>query len=122
MKNRFMIAIPLFAVGIALTFKTSKIIWRYFAWSNQTLANDNVMDRIDCSLVKKLIKTTSITAIPAIFMTVVTFSYIMQAPEGFKLSPAVGNGIGLVAGLILAVLFFNKVRKVKDEGNKEHIV
>ena len=33
----------------------------------------------------------------------------------------VGNGIGLVAGLILAVLFFNKVRKVKSESNKEHI-
>ena len=48
-------------------------------------------------------------------------SYYNQAPEGFKLSPEVGNGIGLVAGLILAVLFFNKVRKVKSESNKEHI-
>ncbi|MPN33229.1 hypothetical protein SDC9_180713 [bioreactor metagenome] len=42
----------------------------------------------------------------------------MQAPEGFRLSPAIGNGIGLVAGLIFAVIFFNKVRKVKAEYNK----
>lgn len=118
MKNRFMIAIPLFAVGIALTFIDFNIIWRYFAWSNQTLAM--IMLWTGSMFLLKSNKNYFITAIPAIFMTVVTFSYIMQAPEGFKLSPAVGNGIGLVAGLILAVLFFNKVRKVKDEGNKEH--
>lgn len=119
MKNRFMIAIPLFAVGIALTFIDFNIIWRYFAWSNQTLAM--IMLWTGSMFLLKANKNYFITAIPAIFMTVVTFSYIMQAPEGFKLSPAVGNGIGLVAGLILAVLFFNKVRKVKSESNKEHI-
>lgn len=119
MKNRFMIAIPLFAVGIALTFIDFNIIWRYFAWSNQTLAM--IMLWTGSMFLLKSNKNYFITAIPAIFMTVVTFSYIMQAPEGFKLSPAVGNGIGLVAGLILAVLFFNKVRKVKSESNKEHI-
>ena len=119
MKNRFMIAIPLFAVGIALTFIDFNIIWRYFAWSNQTLAM--IMLWTGSMFLLKSNKNYFITAIPAIFMTVVTFSYIMQAPEGFKLSPEVGNGIGLVAGLILAVLFFNKVRKVKSESNKEHI-
>lgn len=36
--NRFIIAIPLFAVGTALCFIDFSIIWRYFAWSNQTLA------------------------------------------------------------------------------------
>ncbi len=36
--SRFAIAIPLFAVGISLTFIDFTIIWRYFAWSNQTLA------------------------------------------------------------------------------------
>src|SRR3712207_7410876 len=37
-KNRFVIAIPLFAVGLALCFIPFAIIWRYFGWSNQTLA------------------------------------------------------------------------------------
>ena len=36
--NRFMVAIPLFIVGIALTQINFGIIWRYFSWSNQTLA------------------------------------------------------------------------------------
>ena len=116
MKNRFMIAIPLFVVGAALTFIDFNIVWRYFAWSNQTLAM--IMLWTGSVFLLKANKNYFITTIPAIFMTVVTFSYIMQAPEGFKLPASVGNGIGLVAGLVLTVLFFNKVRKVK--GNKQH--
>ena len=115
-KNRFMIAIPLFVVGGALTFIDFNIVWRYFAWSNQTLAM--IMLWTGSVFLLKANKNYFITIIPAIFMTVVTFSYIMQAPEGFKLPASVGNGIGLVAGLVLTVLFFNKVRKVK--GNKQH--
>jgi carbon starvation protein CstA len=37
-KNRYMVAVPLFAVGIALTMMDFSIIWRYFSWANQTLA------------------------------------------------------------------------------------
>lgn len=37
--KRLAIAVPLFAVGIALTFVNFDIIWRYFAWGNQTLAS-----------------------------------------------------------------------------------
>lgn len=118
-KNRFAIAIPLFVVGIALTFIDFNVIWRYFAWSNQTLAM--IMLWTGSMFLLKANKNYFITAIPAIFMTVVTFSYIMQAPEGFKLESTIGNGIGLVAGLIFAVIFFNKVRKVKAEGNKQSI-
>ena len=119
MKNRFMIAIPLFVVGGALTFIDFNIVWRYFAWSNQTLAM--IMLWTGSVFLLKSNKNYFITTIPAIFMTIVTFSYIMQAPEGFKLEPSVGNGIGLAAGLVLTVAFFNKVRKVKAERNKNHI-
>ncbi|HSH19289.1 MAG TPA: carbon starvation protein A, partial [Draconibacterium sp.] len=37
-KNRLFISIPLFVVGFLLTRIDFSIIWRYFAWSNQTLA------------------------------------------------------------------------------------
>lgn len=119
MKNRFIIAIPLFVVGAALTFIDFNIVWRYFAWSNQTLAM--IMLWTGSVFLLKNNKNYFITTIPAIFMTVVIFSYIMQAPEGFKLSSSVGNTIGLIAAIVLAVLFFNKVRKVKSQRNKEHI-
>jgi carbon starvation protein CstA len=38
MINRLLISIPLFAVGFFLTQINFAVIWRYFAWSNQTLA------------------------------------------------------------------------------------
>ena len=119
-KNRFLIAIPLFAVGIALTFIDFNIIWRYFAWSNQTLAM--IILWTGSMFLLKNNKNYLITAIPAIFMTVVTFSYIMQAPEGFKLPAQIGNGIGGVIGILFTVLFFAKVSKVKKSNSKQHIV
>ncbi len=36
--KRLFVALPLFAVGFSLNFINFSIIWRYFAWSNQTLA------------------------------------------------------------------------------------
>ncbi|MCK4346674.1 MAG: carbon starvation protein A, partial [Bacteroidales bacterium] len=37
-KNRLLVSIPLFSIGFLLTQIDFSIIWRYFAWSNQTLA------------------------------------------------------------------------------------
>ncbi|MDO8952478.1 MAG: carbon starvation CstA family protein, partial [Draconibacterium sp.] len=37
-KNRLFVSVPLFAVGLLLTQMDFSVIWRYFAWSNQTLA------------------------------------------------------------------------------------
>ena len=37
-RNRLIITIPLFAVGFLLTKINFDVVWRYFAWSNQTLA------------------------------------------------------------------------------------
>jgi len=38
LKNRLYISIPLFAIGLFLTQINFDVVWRYFAWSNQTLA------------------------------------------------------------------------------------
>ena len=37
--KRLYIALPVFALGVALSFIDFNIIWRYFGWSNQTLAD-----------------------------------------------------------------------------------
>ncbi len=115
--SRFKIAIPLFAVGIALTFIDFNIIWRYFSWANQTLAM--IMLWTGSMFLLKNGKNYMITTAPAIFMTAVTFAYIMQAPEGFRLPATVGNGIGVAVAVLFAIVFFIKVNKVKKEtGNK----
>ena len=117
LSSRFMIAIPLFAVGVALTFIDFNIIWRYFSWANQTLAM--IMLWTGSMFLLKNNKNYMVTVAPAIYMTAVTFSYIMQAPEGFRLPSQIGNTIGIVVAVLFAIVFFVKANKEKHiEHNK----
>ena len=51
-------------------------------------------------------------AIPATFMTVVVTSYILIAPEGFKMSESIGNPVGLVVAAISAIAFYVKFNPI----------
>ncbi len=103
-KNRLLISVPLFAVGYGLTLIDFAVIWRYFAWSNQTLAMV-VLWAITVYLAQEK-KFYWITLIPALFMTVVITSYLLFAPEGFGLSYMVSLSVGLVIALGALVWFF----------------
>ena len=107
--SRFKIAIPLFIVCIFLTTIDFNIIWRYFAWSNQTLATIFLW-----TATVYLIKNNAnywITLVPATFMTSVCMSYILQAPEGFRLNATLSNGVGVVVALVLFGLFLVNKQK-----------
>lgn len=104
-KNRLIITIPLFAVGFLLTKINFDVIWRYFAWSNQTLATV-VLWTVTVYLFQKR-KAYWITLLPALFMTSVVTTYIMLAPEGFALSKAISYGIGFaVTALVFSMFIF----------------
>lgn len=111
-KNRLFVSIPLFIVGLILTQVDFSIIWRYFAWSNQTLAVI-VLWTITVYLASEK-RLYIITLIPALFMTAVTSTYLLFAPEGFSLSKEIAYTIG---GIITAAAFagflvyVNKLRK-----------
>lgn len=105
--NRFMIAIPLFVVGTALCFIDFGIIWRYFAWSNQTLAT--FMLWASASYLMKNNRFHWIASLPASFMTSVTTTYILIAPEGFKIAPAIAYPIGIGLGIGSFIFFMLKV-------------
>ena len=108
-RKRLLICIPLFLVTMAtLIYSLAdadgfKIIWRYFAWCNQTLSVFTLW-AITIYLVQER-KPYIITLIPALFMTCVSATYICLAPEGFALSPAIGYSIGGLAVVIAAVWF-----------------
>jgi carbon starvation protein CstA len=114
--SRFIIAIPLFVVGVALCFIDFAIIWRYFAWSNQTLAM--MMLWASASFLMKEGKFHWIASVPAAFMTSVTTTYILIAPEGFKIAPSIAYPIGIALG-IGTFLFF--LYKVLQENKKEAV-
>ena len=92
--NRLLISIPLFAIGYFLTQINFAVIWRYFAWSNQTLATI-VLWTITVYLLTSR-KNYWITLLPALFMTAVITSYLFLAPEGFALSKSISYTVGLV--------------------------
>jgi len=114
-KNRFMISIPLFLVGFILTKIDFAIIWRYFGWSNQTLATI-VLWTAGMYLVTKG-KNHWVATIPATFMTAVCTSYILIAPEGFKLSQSISYPIGVIGAIAAMVIFLTAAKKVGAKNN-----
>jgi carbon starvation protein CstA len=108
--NRFIIAIPLFAIGTALCFIDFAIIWRYFAWSNQTLAT--IVLWASAVYLAQNNKFHWICSLPATFMTAVVTSYIIIAPEGLKLGMNIGMPIGLACAALCFTLFILQVKKL----------
>jgi len=110
--NRLMISVPLFAVGFLLTRIDFSIIWRYFAWSNQTLAMI-VLWAITVYLFKAK-KLYWVTLVPAVFMTAVITTYLLFAPEGFSLSMDISYSIGIavsITSLIGFLLYSNNYKR-----------
>ena len=78
-------------------------LWKYFSWSNQTLAmmvlwagavylHRNGFPPIACMM----------AALPATFMSAVSITYFIQAPECLNMSTSIAYPVGIV----VAVVFF----------------
>ena len=116
LKNRLLLSVPLFIIAFVLTQVDFAIIWRYFAWSNQTLAMV-VLWTITAYLISEN-KNYWITLIPAIFMTMVCSTYILIAPEGFQLSHNIAYGGGAFITVVILILFKKYTSKKLDNLNK----
>lgn len=112
LKNRLLISIPMFAIGLVLTFIDFDIIWRYMAWMNQTLAVITLWAITAYMLLAK--KPIWMSLLPALFMTAVSSVYILIAPEGFSLEKNLAYVIGGVFTIGLTIIFFVSVEKKKQ--------
>lgn len=113
-KNRLMLTIPLLGVGAVLTQMDVQAVWRYFSWSNQTLAMIALWAASVYLYRRK--RFYWMTALPATFMSAVSCTYILMADEGFKLSTAIAYPAGIVfAALCLGTFVYTCVlRKGKN--------
>ena len=108
--KRLFICIPLFLVAILiLIYNLSdpagfEKIWRYFAWSNQTLAVFTLW-AITIYLSRKG-KPYWITLIPALFMMAVVITYILFDRSGIALPYTTSVIISAIAVVISAIYFF----------------
>ena len=111
--NRLVVAAPLFIIAILLLNLDFSIIWRYFAWTNQTLATV-VLWTVTAYLIKEK-KFYWICFVPAVFMTAVVVTYILIAPEGFHLGKGISYTVGILTALISFVVTLVFVSKQKTE-------
>ena len=103
-KNRLLLSVPVLGVGALLTqWGDFATLWKYFSWSNQTLAmmvlwagtvylHRNGFPPIACMM----------AALPATFMSAVSITYFIQAPECLNMSTSIAYPVGIV----VAVVFF----------------
>jgi carbon starvation protein CstA len=102
--KRFAIAIPMFIIGVILTRVNFDILWRYFGWANQTLA---MVTLWACSVFIYKYKGNFhwLTTLPALFMTMVTTSYIYTQKIGFRMPLNVGNIAALITTVVVLACF-----------------
>lgn len=121
-KNRLIITIPLLAAGAVLTQLDFNVLWRYFSWSNQTLAMIALWVATAYLMKEGKYRFGSfITAMPAAFMSAVSMTYILMADEGFKLSNTVSYPIGIgfaaILFVIYTIVFTRGTKKEKVDNN-----
>ena len=111
-RNRLLITLPLLGIGAVLTQMDFNVLWRYFSWSNQTLAMVALWV-ITAYLVKAGGKrwASLLTALPAAFMSAVSSTYILMAKEGLSLGAGVAYPAGVCFAAALFVIYVVLVRR-----------
>ncbi len=128
-KTRLYLCIPVLGIGAFLGFGNTlgfidyQIIWRYFSWSNQTLAM--IVLWAGAMFLSQNKRNYWICAVPATFMSAVSMTYFMMAGECmglipfFKNNAAVGYPVGIVFAVAMLALFLSKAKK--NEGAKSAV-
>ncbi|UUM30124.1 carbon starvation CstA family protein [Vibrio japonicus] len=96
LRNRLLMALPLFVIGGVLTQVDFGIIWRYFGFANQTTAV--MMLWTASAYLLRHNKLHWITTIPAMFMTAVCVTFILN-------NSTLGFGLPMHYSTIAGVLF-----------------
>jgi carbon starvation protein CstA len=119
-KNRLSISLPIFVLvaGILVWAKLSPggftILWRYFAWSNQTIAIF-AFAIITIYLLGKGYRTASLMSlIPGAWYAFITFSYICNAKIGLNLPMNVSYGLGVAFALVYSFLIYRQGVKMYE--------
>ena len=110
MRNRLLVAIPIFVVTMAILIwsMTDKngfgMLWRYFGWSNQLLSVFTLWAITVYLIKRKRGAWYLVSMLPAMFMTTVCTSFILMLQNGgfglnYELSIGIGIGLACLLGL-----------------------
>ena len=127
-KNRLLLCVPVLGIGAFLGIGNAlgkidyTIIWRYFSWTNQTLAMIVLWAASMYLFYEK--KNYWITAVPATFMSAVSITYFMLGNEclgQFLNKDGYNTALAYPVGIVFAALFLGiflysiKKRDVKPQ-------
>ena len=110
--KRLLVALPVFVIAAGLLVfslvdkEGFQVIWRYFSWANQVLAMVTLWT-VTVFLVQHKPRTLwyLMTLIPALFMSMVTISFIFVAQkEG--LGSLIPRNVGYILAAVVTLLFF----------------
>lgn len=108
--KRFAICIPLFILGWWITTVDFDVVWRYFAWTNQSLATV-VLWTITVYLFRRKVNYW-LALIPAVIMTYVCSSFLFVSNQFFGMEDrTMAYLLGGVLTLILTLVMIYKLRK-----------
>lgn len=114
--KRLVVSAPLFAIGIFIAFIDFDVIWRYFAWSNQTLSVFTLW-MITAWLMRKRSSFYLLALIPAIFMTYVCSSFVFVSTQFIGLGATTAAYVyGAAVTAIFSGLIMLKIRKDVKSG------
>ena len=121
-KNRLVLCVPLLLVGAFVGHLDYAIVWRYFSWTNQTLAMI-VLWAASMYLFQQK-KNYWITAVPATFMSAVSATYFVLGDEclGQFLNSKDASGatiynttvaypVGIIFAIVLLAIFIRATKK-----------
>jgi carbon starvation protein CstA len=101
--KRLLISIPLFVIGFIITQVDFDVVWRYFAWFNQTLAVVTLWAITVYLVLRK--KNYWVSLLPAVVMKFVCGSYLFLGKEMFHLDHALSYALGGVITLVVIFVF-----------------
>lgn len=111
--KRLVLTLPIFAITFAVMLIDFSILWRYFAWCNQTLAVFTLWAAT--VYLARHRRAYIITMLPAMFMTAVSVSYLFAAPrpEGLGQPLSLAIAVGVSAAIALTVIILMYIKKLK---------
>ena len=113
--KRFMIALPLFAIGVTLLFVDFDVVWRYFAWCNQALSLVTLW--VIVVYLTKYKRNIWVALPPAVFMTYICTSFVFVSGQfiGMQNHALAYALAGVVTLLITAGMWIKVQQRVKIE-------
>ena len=107
--KRFAICIPLFVAGYAITQLPFGIVWRYFAWTNQTLATVVLWAVVVWLCQRRANRWVAL--IPAVLMTYVCTSFVFVSDQFFGMTDrATAYGLAFFATVAISLTLLIKMR------------